>query len=193
MTAHFLTPNPRYQVKYTSIIFLAMLLVALLIGGTTYVSLSSLLTTVESNPELAAKVEGTMWGLMQSYTVRVLLLLAAALIVGFFFSHKIIGPIQRLDQLIKKIGGGDLTTKIVLRSGDEFYKLSETINETVEKFRNILIEDKRLINKARVEAESLAEEVKKGHVSKEVTGVVLEKIQDTLRELEETKKAFRVE
>lgn len=53
---------------------------------------------------------------------------AAVLAVTLFASHKIAGPIYRLERSLESIGGGDLTLEVRFRPYDAINGISEDIN-----------------------------------------------------------------
>ena len=122
----FLT-DKKYQLKYTSVIMLAMLIVAIVISGTLYWDVSRTLTTEKVN-------ELMQW---DKYIIRVVLLLFAAFLGGIFLSHKIVGPIQRIENSLKKINNGEFDVDIKLREGDEFIKISDEINNIASKLKSL--------------------------------------------------------
>ncbi|MFW6134534.1 MAG: HAMP domain-containing protein [Elusimicrobiota bacterium] len=108
----------KYQIKYTSVIILAMLIVAVVIGAATYWDISSNLSVEQA-------IDLMQW---DKYIIRIILLIAAASIAGIFLSHKIIGPIHRLEDAIEELNNGEFDVKLKLRSGDEFSNLAEQVN-----------------------------------------------------------------
>ena len=60
---------------------------------------------------------------------------------GIFFSHKIIGPLSRIEETMKKMNKGDFGRYLKLRTGDEFLGLSDQINELAARLRKLSEED----------------------------------------------------
>lgn len=56
------------------------------------------------------------------------LILVATIVVTLYISHKIAGPIFRLEKEITRIGEGDLTTHVALRSQDQMKAFAERVN-----------------------------------------------------------------
>ncbi len=57
----------------------------------------------------------------------------AVILVALFVSHKIAGPVFRLEKDIGVIGNGDLSYSIHLRKGDQLRELAEDINQMTTK------------------------------------------------------------
>jgi len=74
--------------------------------------------------------------------------LILAVLMGMFYSHKLAGPIYRIEKSILALINGSRNLKVKLRKGDEFNKLADTINRLVDYSNNntaIIKETKALI------------------------------------------------
>lgn len=71
---------------------------------------------------------------------------AVSLVVGvllsLFLPQKIAGPIYRIEQGLRQIGSGDLTTKIKLRDDDTLKDLAENVNQATALLRRQVQEAK---------------------------------------------------
>ena len=54
---------------------------------------------------------------------------------GLFFSHRITGPIYRINRFLKEMVDGDLSGEIRLRKSDEFQNVAATINDLLKSLR----------------------------------------------------------
>lgn len=120
----FLTEK-KYQFKYTAFIILAMLLMALVISVTAYWDFAQ----VTSDKYIINSIQ------IEKYIVRIGFLLVIAFLVGIFLSHKIIGPVRRLENMMVKINKGEFNVKINLRSGDDFSKFAKELNHLAAKLK----------------------------------------------------------
>jgi methyl-accepting chemotaxis protein len=66
-----------------------------------------------------------------------LLLMLIIIIVGIFYSHRIAGPIYRLEQDIMRVLGGERNVQIRLRQKDKLKPLAEQINRLINEFEKI--------------------------------------------------------
>lgn len=71
----------------------------------------------------------------------VLISMATALVV-MYLSHRIAGPLFRIEKSIDEIGAGNLVFKINLRSTDEIKKMADCINNMTENLKVNLLEIK---------------------------------------------------
>lgn len=66
------------------------------------------------------------------YSLAILGVVAAAIAaISMFFSHKIAGPIFRIERSLEAIGRGDLTVSTFFRQNDQLVPLAEEINAMV--------------------------------------------------------------
>lgn len=65
------------------------------------------------------------------------LLVAAPLIflVSIRFSHRIVGPLPKIYDILRKVGKGDLSQRLTLRKADELVNLADVINEMIDNLK----------------------------------------------------------
>jgi methyl-accepting chemotaxis protein len=61
--------------------------------------------------------------------ISLALIIVTTIIVTLYISHKIAGPIFRLESEIRRIGEGDLSATIALRSKDQMLEFARRVNE----------------------------------------------------------------
>ncbi|HUI92127.1 MAG TPA: hypothetical protein VLX68_07770 [Chitinivibrionales bacterium] len=69
--------------------------------------------------------------LLVIFGVGILLIAAQIALLTVFFSHKLAGPIYRLEKACQAIIDGNYAEKISLRKGDEMQNLAHLLNEAV--------------------------------------------------------------
>ena len=62
--------------------------------------------------------------------------LLSGLVLAMFLPQKIAGPIYRVQKSLTLLKTGDLTEKVVLRNGDPFMDLADSINATTGELRS---------------------------------------------------------
>ncbi|MCP3676976.1 MAG: methyl-accepting chemotaxis protein [Deltaproteobacteria bacterium] len=77
---------------------------------------------------IKAKLFPLLFASFQSLLVIIVVTVAIA-IISLLFSHKIAGPIFRLERNIHSIREGNLTTNTSFRTGDQIQELAETLND----------------------------------------------------------------
>ena len=89
----------------------------------------------------------------------------AAIVIILFISHKIAGPMFRLENDVKEIGKGNLTKRIRLREKDQITELAEEINRMTDSYHKKIID----IN---TRVENILELTPKQNASQELIEVV---------------------
>lgn len=125
-----------FMLKFCLLLILACLIMGsialLLTGKTVTTSFENLRLTVMSTSDFILPV------LASSSIIAIVLVSAATVTVLLYISHRIFGPLYRLEKDIAEIGKGDLTVEVHLRQKDEFKDLGEMVNAMVKNIRNPL-------------------------------------------------------
>jgi len=62
--------------------------------------------------------------------------LVVGVVLSLFLPQKIAGPIYRIEQGLREVGRGDLTTTVTLRDDDTLKDLAESVNQATASLRN---------------------------------------------------------
>ena len=73
--------------------------------------------------------------ILVSGAVSVVLIAAATAYVTLYVSHKIAGPLYKVEQILRRIGEGDLTVECHFRRHDELASLGEAVNDMTASLR----------------------------------------------------------
>ncbi|MBN2453705.1 MAG: methyl-accepting chemotaxis protein [Candidatus Omnitrophica bacterium] len=118
----------KLQLKYVGIILLLMFVTALVCSYFVYY------TVMIAMGEKLANVypQGRLMAIINSVNIRMLItflmLTPIVVIIGVYLSHKIAGPIYRMEKFLGDMALGDLSQRITLRKGDELVTVAEKIN-----------------------------------------------------------------
>ena len=74
--------------------------------------------------------------------ISVLLIAPLLAMIGIYLSHKIAGPILRMEHFMDDMASGNLSGKLVLRKGDELLMLADGINRLTESMKTTMINQK---------------------------------------------------
>jgi nitrate/nitrite-specific signal transduction histidine kinase len=69
--------------------------------------------------------------LLWIFGIGIFLIVAQIALLTIFFSHKLAGPIYRLEKVCHSIIEGNYSEKIFLRKGDEMQNLANLLNEVI--------------------------------------------------------------
>jgi methyl-accepting chemotaxis protein len=132
-----------FIIKFCIIAALGMVSASLLL----YIVSKDSLTATYRYHHLAVKTtaEAILPGLVITNLVVLLALIVASVFVTLYISHKIAGPLYRLNKSLQAIGEGDLTMNIRLRQKDQLMEFASTINTMVENLRERIEEIETMI------------------------------------------------
>lgn len=146
----------KFQLKYVGLILLLMFLTAALCSYVVYYTSMILFAEKLAN----VYPQGRLVAIVRLVNLRIMLsaILVSPLValIGLFLSHRIAGPIFRMENLIGRLAAGDLTGgKLVLRQGDELVALADKMNNLSESLRSTIIEHKSRLSRVSKELEDL--------------------------------------
>ena len=127
------------------------------------------------------------WIFPAIYVGAVLLIIAFVAVISIIFTHKIAGPIYKIERTCRQIiDENDLSFHIQLRTGDELQELAEEINRLVDHVRTTLMieqqKDVALATKVQhLLQESQQSETPLPEASQQILQDLQQKLQNTTR------------
>jgi len=164
--------NKDFQTRFIIKFCVPIIVTALLSVFVIYHFSAQSTTTVFENSRLTIKPtsEFIMPGLILSALISTVLVGLATVVIMFFQSHKIAGPLHKLEGSIERMAAGDFSFDINFRKGDAVRMLADVFNETSKELSGAIAG----LKKEHLELESLLTSIKK-HVPKDQgSGVVNE-------------------
>jgi len=129
----------KFQTSFILKFCLLILMGSLLSGAIVYFMSKSTLTTTFENSRLVIKNTGEyiLPAVFLSSMIVIVAIGIAAILVTLFTSHRIAGPLYRMEKDINEIVSGNLSKPFSLRKADEIKPLAESL----EHMREILSND----------------------------------------------------
>ncbi|MFA5275583.1 MAG: methyl-accepting chemotaxis protein [Candidatus Omnitrophota bacterium] len=127
-----------FILKFCAVIVLSALIILVIVY---LLSLSST-TTVFENSRLMIKstADFVLPLLILSSLVSIVAAGTVTFIITLFISHRIAGPIYRLEKDIEEANNGNLAVNIQVRKKDELQNLAKSLNRMIKFFRGALAE-----------------------------------------------------
>lgn len=123
--------NPGFQIKFsvfvTSLVFISSLIYPAVIYET-YTRVAEAI----SDPILKQKFLQSKIDLIQLLVLFELIFTALVFVICIFQSHKIAGPLYKLQRFLKDLREGNSQRKLVFRKGDNFKELADDYNLAVD-------------------------------------------------------------
>jgi methyl-accepting chemotaxis protein len=122
--------------------------------------------------------------------ITVGIIIVITIIVTLLISHKIAGPLYRIEKSIHEIGEGNLSFKIYLRAKDELITLAEIFNNMIVKLRGKIerIQNAATYMDSTINQWAVIKKLDKKALSKDATA-----IRKRVNEIEKTIATFKLE
>jgi len=147
----------RFQLKYAGVILSLMFITAgccaYIVYYTAMILLGEKLANVYPQGHLAAIMN------LVNFRILVSMLVVSPIVVclGIYLSHKIAGPLFRIERVLDDMSKGDLSERIRLRKGDEMVSLANSVNRLTDSLSLTIMGGKSRIENALKELNDLKE------------------------------------
>lgn len=179
------------QLRYMGIIISTMLLVAFGVGWIIYHTSWS---RIANTPDLTLDKLSDIFDTVNSILMRwIVVFILAIAILSIFVSHKIAGPVFRLEETTKMIASGDLTQQIQLRHGDELKDLQEAFNQMSESLCKMVAKDREVIEKLVATNNRLREKIDKKSLNPESFEEIARDLHAVTEELRLVTSGFKID
>ncbi|MEA3306145.1 MAG: methyl-accepting chemotaxis protein, partial [Candidatus Omnitrophota bacterium] len=133
-----------------------------------------------------------MPGLILSSLISVTLVGIATIIVVMFVSHRIAGPLYKLESLLERMAGGDVGFDICLRRKDEVKKLAEAFAGAVHGLNGLLCDVKKESARLGLAIKELKVLSERGHEIAGDSKKAIEKLEAAKSNLDDKLNKFRL-
>jgi methyl-accepting chemotaxis protein len=127
------------QMKYVLLVFLSVLVSVVVVSVDFYYVVGKLLVNRLGDGEMDLLARSAL-GLL---TLHFSLYGIVVILVSVFVSHKLAGPIFRLEQVAETVAQGDLSVRVHFRDGDELSETAVHVNRMIESLREKTARDRR--------------------------------------------------
>jgi len=168
----------RFQLKYVGMILAMVFLTAIMCSYLIYYNMMVTMGDMLAN----IYPQGRLMSIVNTVNIRILasMLLAVPLItiIGIYASHRIAGPIDRIEQFLGSMAGGDFSQILALRKKDELIHLVTGINGVVNSMKATVKKERAAIGSISASMEN----IRKLGASKPVNHDALDQALDKLNE-----------
>ena len=176
-----------FQFRYAVFLFLLMLVITLFVSLSVFFTLwIELLKGEFFFEELIVKT-----GKLVAGKIGVLLIFEA--ILCFLLSHRIAGPISRIEKVVGLIRQGDFSRNIQIRKTDELNEFVGKINRVVDVLREQSRKEKNLMDSLSEKVKILNEFLTEEKIDNKKIIMLQEEIEENINRLKEGKENFKLE
>ncbi len=183
----------KLQFKYVGVILVAVLASCTLIILTVYLSCWSSLAEMNASAQTAAAISSILDKVNLMILFELPILLVIACFIGIVVSHKIAGPVYRLQKAARDVSRGDLTTSVNLRRDDELKNLSDAFNSVIENMQRLVVKDKKLIFELSQITNNLYASLRDKKINEEDALALIRKLNDLVGELKTLILQYKIE
>lgn len=128
--------NKKFQLKYAGLILVFMFIIGLLSGYTVYYTGWLLMGEKLSNVYPQGRYVAIMRTINATLLIRLFILAPFVVLLAIFVSHRIAGPLFRIERFLGDVAQGDLSQRLTLRKKDELKELAGAINEMTDSLKD---------------------------------------------------------
>ena len=178
------------QLRYMGILTACMLTVAMSVGWIIYhTSWKQIINTPDLSIDKLYIIFENVNNQLLWWILGFILIIA---VISIFVSHKIAGPVYRLEESTKLIASGDLTHKVHLRQGDELGDLQDAFNDMSESLSKMVYKDREIIERLAKTGDSLQKKVKEEKITKESLEEITYELNSIIEELKLVTSGFKL-
>lgn len=144
--------------KYVVLVFFSVLISVVLVSLDFYYVVGKLLVQKIGDQDLDFLARSAFGLLVQHFSLYAVIVV----IVSVFVSHKLAGPIFRLEQVAETVAKGDLSVRVHFREGDELAETAAHMNRMIESLREKTARDRDLAARVASRLEELSAQLRSG-------------------------------
>ena len=145
----------RFQLRYVGLILMLVFLTGILCSYVVYYTSMLLLGDKLAN----VYPQGRLISIVNMVNIRILfsliLITPLVFVIGIYASHKIAGPIYRIEKFLNGMAAGDLSGPLTLRKNDELVALANGINRIADAIKATVRQEKECLANASVSLDTL--------------------------------------
>ena len=132
----------KFQLKYAGLILALVFLTGILCAYVVYYTSMLLLGDKLAN----VYPQGRLISIVNMVNIRILLSLILItpliMIIGIYASHRIAGPIYRIEKYLNGMASGEFSVPLTLRKNDELVALADGINHVAESIKTTIKQER---------------------------------------------------
>ncbi|MFZ3064699.1 MAG: methyl-accepting chemotaxis protein [Nitrospirota bacterium] len=173
----------KFIIKFCLIVILGAIISGIILYAYTNQRLGN--TYLESLNAIKALNDNLISNLIYTSLITVIFISIVTIVITLFASHKIAGPLYRLEKSTEAIGNGDFTLETRLRENDEIIGVASALNEMAGKLRIKMIDIKKELEEVKDNSADIESAIKDKKLSekelKKQTTMLLNKIKSLNR------------
>jgi|DewCreStandDraft_4_1066084.scaffolds.fasta_scaffold00712_67 signal transduction histidine kinase len=185
--------DKKFQYKYLFNILTMTFFTIIVVAFTTFFILwEKIIKEFFYIPDAAKKLGDIFISTSQILILPVIILIVIFSIIAILFSHKIAGPIYRVEKIAEELKNGNLNISVRFRKDDELHHLAEALNNMISGIKNMIAADKKIINNLVLIVSKLQNDIKKSKGLKKDVKFTIKKLNTIVTQLKKSIEKFKV-
>ena len=184
--------SKHFQIKYIVMILVFMLLVAWLAGFTVYCTLFALLGEKLADVYPRGRLIALFKTVNITLLINVALLVPFVVVVSVILSHRIAGPLYRIERYLNEVAQGDFSSILKLRKRDELKGVAEAINSLTQDLRRFAGENKEIVDKLSSTLDALSTATSQPSLDKGRVSMLAKEASEQIKDLKNRLSKYRV-
>ena len=174
---------PRFQLRYIGVILILMFATAALCSYVVYYNSLVLLGEKLANVYPQGKLVAMLKTVNLRVFISVILVSPLVVFLGIILSHRIAGPVTRMERFLNNVASGDLTGRLTLRPKDELIPLANGINAVIDTIKGNVLEKKARMNNVQQELSILKKELEGKTIDHVSLGNIISRLESEVNSL----------
>ena len=182
-----------FQFKYLFYILAMMVCTVIIVSFTVFfISWEKIIKEFFYVPDAAKKLSDIFVSTSQILIIPVLILIVVFSIIAILFSHKIAGPIYRVEKIAEELKKGNLNINVRFRKGDELQHLAEALNNMISGMKHLISSDKKIIDNLVMIVTKLQKDINKSKGFKKDVKFTIKKLNIIVSKLKKSIERFKI-
>jgi len=168
----------KFQLKYVGMILLLVSLTAIMCSYVIYYTMMLTMGDKLAN----VYPQGRLISIVNAVNFRILfsmfIVIPIVVMIGIYTSHKIAGPIYRIEKFLASMAEGNMSLPLTLRKNDELVSLAGGINRVMDSMKATVKKERASISSISTSMENL----RKLSAAKPIDNIALDQALDKLNE-----------
>lgn len=183
-----------FQAKFILKFCLLIILACILMGGLAYFLSAKTTTTSFENLHLIVKSTSDfiLPTLLLSSLIAIILISLATILVVLFISHRIAGPLYRLEKSLAEVGKGNLAVDVRLRKTDEIKALVGVVNNMIRNLRDPISSSQGKISELENEVSRIKNELQRKGIAENEIEKILKPLHQKIQQIRHNLSYFKI-
>lgn len=182
----------KFQLKYIGLILLLVFLTGILCSYVVYYTSMLLLGDKLANVYPQGRLISIVNMVNSRILLSLLLVTPLVVVIGIYASHRIAGPIYRIEKFLNDMASGELSERLTLRRNDELVSLADGINRVGESLKVTIKQGREHLITTAVSLDALRKVAQSKSIDRSALENTIEKIGDGLDKVNKELAKYKV-